>query len=99
MRKAIAAVGLAVAAVASGTVAAAPASAATVRPNLVQWEFINNYWNYAGGPDALTTCRAQGNRDTASGNPFQFECNPIERTLRNGTFETGFALYEDFLIG
>ena len=54
----------------------------------MQWEFINNYWNYAGGPDALTTCKAQGNRDTASGNPFTFECDLIDRTLRNGTIES-----------
>ena len=65
----------------------------------MQWEFINNYWNYAGGPDALTTCKAQGNRDTASGNPFTFECDLIDRTLRNGTIESGYALYEDFLVG
>lgn len=99
MRKVIAAAGLACAAVASVAVAAAPASAAAVKPNLVQWEFINNYWNYPGGPDALTACKAQGNRDTQSGNPFTFACDPTDRTLRNGTIESGYALYEEFLIG
>lgn len=98
MRKAIAAAGLAFAAVASAAVAAAPASAATVRPNLVQWEFITNYWNYPGGPDAKSQCIARGNSDTNSGNPFTFACYPTSRTLRNGTQQDGFALYEEFLI-
>ncbi len=99
MRKAIAAAGLTFAALASAAATAAPASAATVRPNLVQWEFINNYWNYPGGPDARSECIAQGNYDTASGNPFTFACYVTDRTLRNGTVESGYALYEEFLIG
>lgn len=65
----------------------------------MQWEFINDYWNHAGGPDALTTCKAQGNRDTASGNPSKFECDLIDRTPRIGTIESGYPLCTDFLIG
>ena len=99
MRKGISAVGLTLAAMASAAVTAVPASASAIRPNGNYVQYINTYWDVPGGPDALQQCRNQGNSDTSSGNPFAFACDAVSRTIRNGTNESGWALYETFRTG
>ncbi len=98
MRKAIALAGLVVA-MGSMAATAAPASASSVRPNLSTTEYIRTYWNYTGAPDAYTACNQQGEYDTSSGNPYYYTCDPTERQVANGTWQTGWALYESFLVG
>lgn len=99
MRKAIAAAGISLVAVASATVAAVPASAASVKPDLSVTEYIKTFWNTTGAPDADAACVKQGTADERSGLAYNYWCTPTERQVNSGTWQTGDALYESFLVG
>ncbi|WP_037604222.1 hypothetical protein [Streptacidiphilus rugosus] len=92
MRTTLLRAGLTAAAITSALAVAAPAaSAQTV------WVVVGNYW----GTNAQAACQAQGRADVASSSSpaIAFACYEIDRQIKNGTYQVGYQLNEEYQRG